>query len=208
MSRAPRVALYARVSTDEQDVGMQIDELRRAAVERGWKVVVEHVDDGVSGAKRDRAALRELEWDVEQGRVDLVAVWKLDRLGRSLIHLVTLLDDWRGRGVDLVSLHDGDVDTTTPTGRLFFQLAAAFAEYERSLILERSRAGVRRAQAQGIHCGRPRVEVDVKPAVDLIQAGYGLRKASRALKVSVTTLRRRLQEGGHGHLLASVRAPA
>jgi DNA invertase Pin-like site-specific DNA recombinase len=127
---------------------------------------------------------------------DLVLVWKLDRLGRSLRHLLSVLDDLQAWGVGFASARDPGLDTTTPSGRLLLQVLGAFAEFERELIRERILAGVRRAQASGKHCGRPKVAIDLRPALAMLSQGYGLKATARALGVSKTTLRRRLLDVG------------
>jgi len=199
-SATPRVALYARVSTTNkgQDVGLQLDELRQAAAQRGWVVSEEnvYVDDGVSGAKDRRPQLDRMVRDAGAGKFDLIAVFKLDRLARSLRHLLTLSDDLSSWGVGLVSLHDTGIDTTSASGRLLFQILGAFAEFERAIIRERVIAGVRRAQAAGKHCGRPRVDMELRPAAAMLKEGRGLREVAAILGVSRSTLRRRLQEMG------------
>lgn len=194
----PRVALYARVSTlnQGQDTGLQLEELRQVAAQRGWTVSAEYVDEGVSGTKTTRPALDRMLADAQAGRFDLLAVWKLDRLGRSLPHLLTVLDQLASNGVGFAAIRDAGIDTTTPTGRLLLQLLGAFADYERSLIRERVLAGVRRAQASGKHCGRPRKDVDLRPALALLNEGRGLKDVARILKVPRATLRRRLDEAG------------
>jgi DNA invertase Pin-like site-specific DNA recombinase len=132
----------------------------------------------------------------QAGDFDLVAVWKLDRLGRSLQHLLRLISDLSRWGVGFASLRDSGIDTTTPTGRLMLQILGALAEYEKELIRERVIAGVRRAQAQGKHCGRPKVDLEIRPAVAMLQQGRGLREVASIMGVSRTTLRRRLKEAG------------
>jgi len=197
MARTKRVALYARVSTlHGQDVGLQLDELRQVAGQRGWDVVAEFCDEGVSGAKTDRPELDRMLEQAREGRFDLVAIWKLDRLARSVVHLLHVADSLNAWGVGLVSVRDAHVDTTTPAGRFTLQILGAVAELERSLIRERVIAGVRRAQAAGKHCGRPRVEYDLRPAIAMLDQGHGLKTTSKALGVSRATLRRRLVEAG------------
>ena len=195
---AVRVALYARVSTlhQGQDTGLQLDELRQVAAQRGWSITTEYVDEGVSGAKTSRPALDRMLADAQAGRFDLLAVWKLDRLGRSLPHLLQVLDQLASNGVGFAAIRDAGIDTTTPTGRLLLQLLGAFADYERSLLRERVVAGVRRAQASGKHCGRPRRELDLRPALALLNEGRGLKDVARILNVPRATLRRRLDEAG------------
>lgn len=187
-----RAVLYARVSTSSQDDGLQVRELRELAQRRGWVVVAE-LSETASGAAEDRAALAELRKLVLARAVDVVAVWKLDRLGRSTVELLTILDELRVAKVAFVSATDS-LDTTTPSGRVMLTVIAAFAEYERSLMRERTRAGMQRAKADGRHIGRPVVELDLRPAVAMLGNGYSLRQAAAALGVSRATLRRRLQE--------------
>jgi DNA invertase Pin-like site-specific DNA recombinase len=178
MSTSQRVALYARVSTTQgQDVGLQLDELREAAARRGWSVVREYVDEGVSGARSSRPAL--------------------DRLARSVTHLLNMTESFNQWGVGLISLRDAHVDTTTPTGRFTLQILGAVAELERSLIRERVIAGVQRARASGKHCGRPRRETSEKSldaARALLDQGWSWRATAEAVGMQKDTLRRRLQE--------------
>ena len=196
--RPLRAALYARVSTSNhgQDVGLQLDELRQVAAQRGWRIVDEFVDEGISGAKDSRPALDRMMAAAQAGRMDVVMIWKLDRLGRSLRNLLVIIESLSVAGVGLTSVRDPGIDTTSPTGRLLLQLLGCFAEYERDLLRERVIAGVRRAQAAGKHCGRPRVELDLRPALALLKEGRSLKETSRILGVSRNTLRRRLREAG------------
>lgn len=173
---------------------MQIDELRLVAEQRGWNVVSERVDDGVSGSATSRPGLDALLREVQAGKVDVVLVWKLDRLARSLQHLLVLMDTLTSSGVAFASIRDAGIDTTTPTGRLLLQLLGAFAEFEKALIRERVQAGVDRARAKGKHLGRPVVNVDLRPAIAMLDAGFGLKATATSLGVPRSTLRRRLQE--------------
>jgi DNA invertase Pin-like site-specific DNA recombinase len=166
-----RVALYSRVSTlNSQDPELQARELREYAQRRGWQIVREFIDRGVSGSKDSRPALNELLTDVHQRKCDVVLVWKLDRLGRSLRHLVNTLAELEARGVAFVSLRD-NLDLSTPSGRLMFNVIGAMAEFERALIQERVKAGLRNARAKGKRIGRPRVPADVRRIVALRRAG-------------------------------------
>jgi len=196
--RPTRAALYARVSTSGrgQDVNLQLDELRQVAAQRGWQVT-EYVDDGVSGAKASRPALDKFVDDARAGRIDVLVVWKLDRLARSLSHLLDIASSLRTWGVDLVSVRDAHVDSTSAGGRFTLQILGAVSELERELIRERVVSGVRRAQANGKHCGRPKVQLDLRPAVAMLREGHGLKSIASALGVSRSTLRRRLAEAGH-----------
>ncbi len=190
MTETQRAALYVRVSKDEQHHEQQLHELHAVAQQRGW-VVTEYVDHGESGAKDVRPALQRLQRDCAAGKVDLIAVVRLDRLGRSLRHLVDLvarLDAW---SVQLVSLHEA-IDTTTPAGRLTLHIFGALAEFERELIRERTRAGVARARRQGKRLGRPRRIVATELAQRRLDAGESLRSVARDLGIGPSTLRRHL----------------
>ena len=195
MSRPPRAALYARVSTDDQDPELQLADRRRMAEPGGWQIVDEYSDRGISGAKATRPALDRLQIDARARRLDLVAVWRFDRFARSTQHLLSALEEFRALGIDFVS-HQEAIDTSTPMGRMVFTMIAAVAEMEREMIRERVQAGVRRAQAAGKHCGRPRVEIDLRPALAMFEQGYGLKATAKSIGVAVTTLRERLKEAG------------
>jgi DNA invertase Pin-like site-specific DNA recombinase len=149
-------AIYARVSTNNghQNPEMQLRELREYCQHRGWDVTGCYTDVGVSGTKDSRPALNRLMADAHQRRFDAIVVWKLDRFGRSLRHLLNSLAELEALGVAFVSLRD-NLDLTTPTGRLMFQVIGAMAEFERSLIVERVKAGMRNARAKGKRIGRP-----------------------------------------------------
>ncbi len=152
-----RVALYCRVSTDGQTVENQISELKVAAKRHGWKSVKIFTDEGISGAKgRDgRPGFDALHKAIARKEVDLVAAWSVDRLGRSLQDLVAFLEELQSKGVDLY-LHQQGIDTTTPAGKMLFQMMGVFAEFERTMIQERIHAGLGRARAKGKALGRPR----------------------------------------------------
>ncbi|MCB9743921.1 MAG: recombinase family protein [Alphaproteobacteria bacterium] len=191
-----RAALYARVSTagHGQDVRLQLDELRQVAAQRGWQTR-EFTDEGVSGSVDSRPALDQLMAEARAGRLDVVAVWRFDRFARDARHLLTALDEFRVLGVDFLSLRE-QVDTSTPMGKAMFTIISAVSELERDILRERVVAGVQRAQAQGKHCGRPRVELDLRPALAMLRQGHSLKETARLLNVSRNTLRRRLKEGG------------
>ena len=179
-----RVALYARVSTcNGQDPEMQLRELREYAGRRGWEIAGEYTDHGVSGSKDSRPELNQLMADAHQRRFDAVLVWKIDRFGRSLKHLVNALADLCAYGVAFVSFRD-NLDLSTPSGRLMFQIIGAMAEFERSLIQERVRAGLRNARAKGKKFGRPRVQVDGVRVAALRRDGLSWSQVCRTLNVS------------------------
>jgi DNA invertase Pin-like site-specific DNA recombinase len=180
-----RLATYARVSTLNQDTDMQTRELREYCARRGWDLVHEYVDHGVSGAKESRPALNALMLDARRRKFDAVAVWKFDRMARSVTHLLRVLEEFRSLGVDFVSLSES-VDTSTPTGRMCFTVLASVAELERSLISERVRAGLRSARAKGIKLGRPK-SVDAREIERLRAEGASFRAIGRALGISATS---------------------
>ena len=176
-----RVALYARVSTDQQSTDNQLQALRECAERAGWEIADEYVDHGLSGAKgrSERPQLDALMRAAAQRRVDIVAVWSVDRLGRSLQDLVGLLSELHALGIDLL-LHQQGVDTTTPGGKALFQMLGVFAELERSLIRERVVAGLDRARAQGKQLGRPKVSPEQEDRVrTLLAAGKSQRQVTR-----------------------------
>ncbi len=176
---------YARVSTNDQNLDLQTDALKQAGCE------VIYSDNGVSGATKDRPELSRLLADLEKG--DHVIVWKLDRLGRSLQHLIQLVDDFGSREIDFTSLTD-NIDTSTAGGRLVFHVMGAMAEFERAIISERTKAGMQAARARGSHLGRPkRLSVEqVARAKDWIKEGRTKREVARLLRVSPATLYRHL----------------
>lgn len=185
-----RVALYARVSTlNGQHPEMQLSELREYASRRGWEIAGEYLDEGVSGAKESRPALSRLMADAHRRRFEVVLCWKIDRFGRSLKHLVNALADLDAYGVAFVSLSD-NLDLSTPSGRLMFQIIGAMSEFERALIQERVRAGLRNARAKGKRLGRPRVTVDVPRIAALRAQGFSWASIAATLKVGEGTVRR------------------
>ena len=181
-----RAALYARVSTLDQEPENQLAELRRYVEARGW-TATEYVDKGVSGAKDRRPALDALIRDAKRRQFDVLVVWRLDRLGRSLRHLITLLDELQALGVSFVSLAEG-IDATTPAGKLQMHILGAIAEFERGRLRERVAAGLARARREGTRLGRPRwrAPVDLHEKI----TGLSVRAAARKLGVPRSTLQR------------------
>jgi DNA invertase Pin-like site-specific DNA recombinase len=189
-----RLALYARVSTlVGQSPEMQLVELREYAARRGWQVVEEYVDHGVSGAKESRPALNRLMTDAKQRRFDAVAVWKIDRFGRSLRHLVNSIAELENLGVSFVSLRDS-IDLSSPSGVLMFQLIAAMSQFERSLIQERVRAGLQNAKRKGKRLGRRPVDVDLSDVASLRHSGASWRMISQEMGISVGKLHKAFQQ--------------
>src|SRR5262245_11302648 len=157
---APRGCLYGRVSTTRQELDLELEELRQLAARRGWAVVSEYTDV-ISGTTTRRPGLDRLLADAHAARIDVVAVWKLDRLGRSLVHMVQVIDELLGNGIHMVSATEPHMDSTTPQGRLLRNIFASVAEYERELIRERVRVGQARARAKGVRFGRRPRLVDI-----------------------------------------------
>ena len=181
-----RAAIYARVSTFDQEPENQLQELRRYIAARGW-TGVEYVDKGLSGARDKRPALETLIQDAKRRQCDVLVCWRLDRLGRNLKHLITLLEDLQALGVAFVSLAEG-IDATTPAGKLQLHILGAIAEFERARIAERVRAGLARARAQGRRLGRPRA----LPPLERLRLVDGLSAdvAGARLGVSRSTIKR------------------
>lgn len=185
-----RVAIYARVSTlNDQSPEPQLRDLRELASRRGFQIVREYVDKGVSGARGSRPGLNDLLADARRRRFDAILVWKLDRLGRSMIHLVLLLEEFKELGVGLISFTEG-LDFTTPSGKLVYQVISAFAEFERDCIRERVQAGMPNARARGKRIGRPPVSVDAADVARLRGQGASWREIAQKLGVGATTARR------------------
>ena len=190
------VAIYTRVSTDGQTVSNQLRELRAVAKRHGWRVVKEFNDKGISGAngREKRPGFDALCKGAVRRDFDLVMAWSVDRLGRSLQHLVSFLSEIHAKGVDLY-LHVQGIDTTTPTGKAMFQMCGVFAEFERAMIQGRINAGLARAKAQGKALGRPKVNGDTQKAVLAgIKKGTGKRKLAKQLGIGVSTVKRVLAE--------------
>jgi DNA invertase Pin-like site-specific DNA recombinase len=181
-----RAAVYARVSTFDQEPENQLVELRRYVAARGWSIK-EYVDKGVSGAKDRRLALDALVQDAKRRRFDVVVCWRLDRLGRNLRHLILLLDELQAVGVAFVSLAEG-IDATTPAGRLQLHVLGAIAEFERARIAERVTAGLQRARAQGVRLGRPKKAIPRSLIAGV--RGLPVREAAKRLGVSRSTAQR------------------
>lgn len=193
MGKGKRVAFYLRVSTGGQTVENQRQDLERVAAQRGWDLVDTYIDQGISGAKgRDkRPALDRLCKDATRGRFDIVAAWAIDRLGRSLSHLSSLLEELQQIGVG-VYMHQQAIDSSTPAGKAMLHMCGVFAEFERGLLVERINAGLARAKAQGKKLGRPtsttsRTESRIRT---MHAKGVGKLKIARELGVGTSTVQR------------------
>lgn len=155
-----RVAIYCRTSKLDQHPENQLIELREYAAQQGWDIAKEYIDQ-ISGAKESRPALNDLMQDAREKKFDLVLIWKLDRLGRSLQHLIQIVQEWRNKGINFICKTQS-IDTTTPSGQLIFHIFGAIAEFERELIRERILLGLARRRKQGKKLGRPQGSKDRK----------------------------------------------
>ncbi len=196
--------MYARTSRTDQDAAMQISELRALAEHRRWQVCGEFIDQ-TSGARASRPALTQVEDLVRRGRVDLVAVWRLDRLGRSLKNFLTIVDEFEANRVQLVSVREG-IDMSTPMGRMFARLLAVFAEMEREWIIERTRAGLDEARRRGVRLGRRPTRIDLDHALQLRAEGWTIRSVAQELGVARSVVHRAVKRAPGG-LCAVCRAP-
>ena len=190
-SQPRRAVIYARVSTSSQTVENQIGELREVAMRNGWRVALELTDRGVSGSKgRDqRPAFNDLIHRATRREFDVVMVWAIDRLGRSIQQLVDFMNELQWLGIDLYS-HQQAINTATPAGRMVFSIFSALGEYERELIRERIIAGQRRARIQGIKIGRPsKMNEAVRTSVRLLRdKGMSIREIAKRLEIGVGTV--------------------
>lgn len=191
--KAERVAIYTRVSTQDQSVERQSRELRAFAVARGWQIILE-VEEHVSGAAEKRPEREKILNMARKREIDIVLVLTLDRWGRSVKDLVLTLDELRSLGVAFVV--PGNIDMTTPMGKMMATFLAGVAEFERELIRERVRSGLANARANGRVGGRPKCNPDkVKEGLTLLQKGKSYREVSEEIKVSISTLLRARREG-------------
>jgi DNA invertase Pin-like site-specific DNA recombinase len=191
-----RAAIYVRVSTDRQTVENQVRELRQIAERRGWEVVEQYSDAGISGSKgRDgRPGLDLMLNDAKRRKFDVVMAWAIDRLGRSLVDLLQTIQELEAAGVDLY-LDQQSIDTTTPMGKLMFQVTGAFAEFERSMIRQRVHAGLKRAVEAGKTLGRPRISDKLEKRIQHeLRAGKGILKVAHEVGVGHGTVERIARE--------------
>ena len=185
-----KVCLYCRVSTTHQTSENQLRELRAVAGRMGYEIVSEFIDNGISGSKsrKDRPALDEMMKMATQRKFEMVMCWSIDRLGRSLQHLVEILNELQAMKIDLFFMQQG-MDTTTPSGRMIFSVFGAIGEFERNLIRERVIAGQQRAKSSGVHIGRPtKVNDGMRSAIKAMhQNGMSIRQIAKSCKVGIGT---------------------
>jgi len=188
-----RVAVYLRVSTDDQHPENQLPDLERYVDARGWSISEEYVDHGVSGSKASRPAMDRLMADARRRHFDVVLAWSVSRFGRSLVNSVLLMQELTELGIGLVFVTQG-IDTTTTIGRGVVALLAALGEAELEERRERTKAGLRRARAKGKRLGRPKRHlVPVDHVKEQLAAGISLRQIARDLDIPVSTLHRQLK---------------
>jgi DNA invertase Pin-like site-specific DNA recombinase len=187
------VAIYARVSTDRQTVDMQIHELKAYVERRGWNLHREFIDQGYSGSDTKRPAFQEMMNEAKKRRFDVLLVWKLDRLSRSMKDLVMVLNELGGLGIDFVS-YDNNLDTSTPTGKLVFHVIGAVAEFEKDIIKERVKAGLENAKRKGKKLGRPGVDDSVIEEAKVLRGqGKSFWTIGKQLGISEEVARQRLK---------------
>ena len=196
-----RAVLYLRVSKHEQTIENQRIELERVAAAKGWKVIATFKDEGVSGAfgREVRAQYDSMLKQGVQAKFDVVLAWDVSRLSRSLVDLVTTLDELHACGIDLY-LHQQAIDTTTPAGKAMFQMCGVFAEFERGILSERVKAGLNRARAEGKKLGRPIKVVNIKKMLEDRCRGKTIRQIASEQKMSVGKIHKVLLENENGEV--------
>ncbi len=188
------VAIYARVSTDKQKVDMQIRELRQFAKRSGWTIYQEYIDQSFTGANINRPAFRKMMDAAMKRNFNILLVWKLDRLSRSLKDLINTLDTLGACGVDFIS-YDNNLDTSTPTGKLVFQIVGAVAEFEKDIIRERVIAGLVNARSKGKRLGRPPIpRPTLEKAKEMHSQKISFREIGRTLGIDEGTIRKRFNK--------------
>ena len=187
-----RAALYLRVSSVDQHPETQLHDLRQMAAQRGLEIVEEYTDR-ISGVKAKRPGLDQLMADARRGKFDIVLVWACDRIARSTRHFLEVLDELNRLNIEFVSFRE-EIDTGGPLGRAVVVIIGAIAELERSLIVERVRAGMRRARLDGRHIGRRPLELDREAILRDRQSGHSLGQLAKTYRISRTTVHRVLNE--------------
>ncbi len=188
-----RVAIYVRVSTKDQSVDMQLNDLERYTRERGFKMFKIYKDNGVSGTKETRAGLTQLMEDARKRKFDIVLVWRFDRFARSTKHLVNALHEFRNLGIDFISYQE-NIDTSSPLGEAIFTIISAMSKLERDIIAERVRGGLRKARANGKRLGRPKTEIDIDKVVEYKEQGKSIREIAKEMGLSRGKVERTLKQ--------------
>ncbi|GAX59898.1 site-specific recombinase [Candidatus Scalindua japonica] len=187
-----KVAVYVRVSTKDQSVGMQLNDLERYSKERGLTVYKVYEDNGVSGTKETRPALDELMNDARKRKFDVVLVWRFDRFARSTKHLVTALYEFRNLGIDFISYQE-NIDTSSPLGEAIFTIISAMSKLERDIIAERVKGGLRKARASGKRLGRPKNDVDTDKVIEYRKQNKSIRQIASEMNLSKGAVQRTLE---------------
>ena len=183
-----KVALYSRVSTQDQSVDMQLLDLRRYCEQRGFDIYKEYSDEGISGTKDRRPALDELMADARKRKFDAVLCWRFDRFARSTKHLITALEEFKHLGIEFISYQE-NIDTSSPLGKAIFTIVSAIAELERSIIVERVKAGIRRAKENGKRLGRPkRLNLNVEELGKMRDQGLSFKKIGERVNACPATI--------------------
>ena len=183
-----KIGIYSRVSSQDQSVEMQTSDLRRYCEQRGFEIYKEYSDQGISGTKDRRPALDELMADARKRKFDAVLCWRFDRFARSTRHLIVALEEFRHLGIEFISYQE-NIDTSSPLGKAIFTIVSAIAELERNIIVERVRAGIRRAKERGKALGRPkRLNLDGQELRKMRDSGLSLRKIAEKVKVCPATV--------------------
>jgi DNA invertase Pin-like site-specific DNA recombinase len=192
MKTKKRVSIYVRVSTKDQSVEMQTNDLERYSKERGFNVFKIYKDNGVSGTKELRPALNSLMDDANKRKFDVVLVWRFDRFARSTKHLISALYEFRNLGIDFISYQE-NIDTSSPLGQAIFTIISAMATLERDIIAERVRGGLRKAKANGKKLGRPKNEVDTDKVIEYRKQNKSIRQIANELNLSKGAVQRTLE---------------
>jgi DNA invertase Pin-like site-specific DNA recombinase len=194
MKADKKVAIYVRVSTKDQSVGMQLNDLERYSKERGLNIFKVYEDNGVSGTKETRPALGQLMDDARKRKFDIVLVWRFDRFARSTKHLVNALYEFRNLGIDFISYQE-NIDTSSPLGEAIFTIISAMSKLERDIIAERVKGGLRKARANGITLGRPNSVIDMDKLIKYKEQGMSIREIAKELGLSRGKVERTLKLG-------------
>ncbi len=192
MKSDKRVSIYVRVSTKDQSVEMQLNDLERYSKERGFNVFQIYKDNGVSGTKDKRAGLNQLMDDARKRKFDVVLVWRFDRFARSTKHLVNALYEFRNLGIDFISYQE-NIDTSSPLGEAIFTIISAMSKLERDIIAERVKGGLRKARANGKRLGRPKSEIDTDKVIEYRKQNKSIRQIANELNLSKGVVQRALE---------------
>ncbi len=190
--KVKKVAVYVRVSTKDQSVDMQLNDLERYSKERRLSIFNVYKDNGVSGTKETRPALSELMNDAKKRKFDTVLVWRFDRFARSTKHLVTALYEFRNLGIDFISYQE-NIDTSSPLGEAIFTIISVMSKLECDIIAERVKGGLRKAKANGKRLGRPKSEIDIDKLAEFRKQNMSIRKIASEMKLSKGTIEKALK---------------